>query len=98
MAEKTDLVDILQKQGLISAAQASQVKLEQINTGRDILELIQGRNWVSSKQIVAAQSELLKVPFVDLKDKAISSDILGKIPESVARHYCLIPFSSENET
>lgn len=98
MTEKTDLIDILQKQKLISAEQASQVKLEQINTGRDLTELIKQRNWVTAKQITAAQAELLKVPFVDLTDKAISTDALGKIPESVARHYTLIPLEIKGDT
>lgn len=98
MTEKTDLADILQKQNLISSEQVSQVKLEQINTGRDILGLIKERNWLSPKQIINAQAELLKVPFVDLAKKAISADILGKIPESVARHYTLVPFDLQGDT
>ncbi|MBM4402102.1 MAG: type II/IV secretion system protein [Candidatus Cloacimonetes bacterium] len=98
MAEKTDLADILQKQNLISSEQASQVKLEQINTGRDLLELIKERGWVTAKQIVAAQAELLKVPFVDLAKRSIPTEILVKIPESVARHYILVPFELQNDT
>ena len=96
MSTKTDLVDILQKQKLITSEQASQIKLEQINTGKNILDLVKQRNWVTSKQIINAQAELLKVPFVDLTDKAVSADVLTKIPESVARHYTLIPFQEEN--
>lgn len=98
MAGKTDLADILQKQELLTSEQISQIKLEQINTGKDLSEIIKGRNLVTPKQIIAAQAELLQVPFVELAGRAVSTDILSKVPESVARHYTLMPLEIDENT
>ncbi len=96
MAERTDLVDILVQNSVLNDEQASQIRLEHINTGREIKEIILERGIVNAKQIVQAEAKLLNVDFIDLSTKAISPEILSKIPESVARHYTLIPVEYSN--
>lgn len=91
MAERTDLIDILIQNKVVNEEQASQVRLEHINTGREIKDIILERGLTNSKQLVQAEAQLLNVPYIDLSQKAISPDILSKIPESVARHYTLVP-------
>lgn len=91
LAERTDIVDILVKSGVITEEQASQIRLEHINTGKELKSIVVERGLATSKQIVQSESQLLNVEFVDLSVKAISPEILSKIPESVARHYTLIP-------
>lgn len=98
MAEKTTIADILERQGVISKDQFSQVKLEQINTGKDVKEILAQRRLASEEQLLKAQAELINVPFVDLTTRPVSSEVLTQIPESVARHYTLIPFEKEGET
>lgn len=96
MAEKIDIADILAQKGILTSDQASQVKLEQINSGGDIERAIIDKGWANQTQLMEARAELLKVPFVDLSSIAISVETLSKIPESVARHYTLIPVHEEN--
>jgi type IV pilus assembly protein PilB len=91
MAEKTELVDILMQQGILTKDQVSQVKVEQINTGQDPEKIIMDRSWANEKQIIQARAQLLRIPFIDVTTLTVDPDILVQIPESVARHYILIP-------
>lgn len=88
---KTDLADILAAQGHLSQDQASQAKVEQINTGQDMEQILLDKGWVTIAQVIQARAEMLKIPFFDVSTTTVSSDVLVKIPESVARHYTLIP-------
>lgn len=96
MPKKTDLTDILRKKNLLTDEQVSEVKLEHINTGRDVKAILVERGLVKEKELIQAQAELLDIPFIELASVGLSPDILSKIPESVARHYLLLPFIEEN--
>lgn len=95
MPEKTELVDILKTRGALTPDQVSQIKLEQLNSGRAQADIIAERGWVPPAEVTAARAELIKVPFVDISTYAPSPEVLAKVPESVARHYTLIPVKEE---
>ncbi|PJC68428.1 type II secretion system protein GspE [candidate division WWE3 bacterium CG_4_8_14_3_um_filter_42_11] len=93
---KKNLEDILQKNGVLTPEQVSQVKLESVTTGFPIEKILIDNNWAVDEQIIKAKSELLNIPFVEVLEQKIPTEVLSKIPEPVARHYNLIPFSLEN--
>jgi len=93
---KKNLEDILQKNGVLTPEQVSQVKLESVTTGFPIEKILIDNNWAVDEQIIKAKSELLNIPFVEILEQKIPTEVLSKIPEPVARHYNLIPFSLEN--
>ncbi len=97
MTGKRNVVDILLQKKILTSDQASQVKVEQINTGQNVEKIILDKGWATEKQLVEARAEMLQLPYVDLSGLAIPTDILAKIPESVARHYTLIPIRLEDE-
>jgi len=97
MLKKDDLLDVLLKDSLITEDQASQVRLEQINTGHDLVSILLDRSFISPKQIALTNAKLLNIPFVDLAQSSFSPQVLSKIPESVARHYVLIPLDLKDE-
>lgn len=84
--------DILKDQGKLSDDQYSQARLESINTGRPIEDILIERKFATSDDVMRARSQLLGIPFIDLGGKAIPSDVLGMVPEPVARRYVLVPF------
>lgn len=98
MAQKIDLIDILQEKGLLDDAKVSQLRLEQINTGREIEDILREKDWVDSKEIVQAKAKQYNIPYVDLTTQAIAPEVLLKVPESVARHYILIPIEVKEST
>lgn len=90
--------DILASLGVLTADQVSQVKLAQINTGRQIKDILLEKGWATEKDILGAQARILDIPVIDLKDRPIGSEVLSKIPEAVAQHYVLIPFELKDNT
>ncbi len=91
------LADILVADKVITADAASQIKVESLNTGAAIEEILLKKKIVTPPQVSAAKAKLLGVPLVTLTGKGISPDILGFIPEPVARRYTLIPFDFDRK-
>src|SRR3972149_2945852 len=90
--------DILFDQGKIPQDKLSVVKMEAINTGKPVEDILLEYKFVSIEDIAAAKGALLNIPFIDLTGKAINPEVLQKIPEPVARRYTLIPFEYNKET
>ncbi len=90
--EGKDIATILASQGVLSEDKSQAVKLEHVNTGRSLREIISGHNFANEEQIAKAEAKLYNIPFVDLGEKAVSPEGLGLLPRAVAEHYVLIPF------
>ncbi len=84
--------DVLKDQGKLTADQYSLVKLEAINTGRAVEDILIEHKYSTPDDVMQARSQLLGIPFIDLTGKQINSEVLGMIPEAVARRYVLVPF------
>lgn len=84
--------DVLKDQGKLTADQYSLIKLESINSGRSVEDILVEHKYATRDDVMQARSQLLGIPFIDLTGKTISSEILGLVPEAVARRYVLIPF------
>ncbi|PJA49749.1 type II secretion system protein GspE, partial [Candidatus Shapirobacteria bacterium CG_4_9_14_3_um_filter_39_13] len=97
--EKT-IADILFAAGLLSEEKLKAVKLENINTGKPLEQIILTHNFANEQQIARAEAELYNIPFIDPTEKAVSPEGLSLIPRAVAEKYILIPFDyhrPENE-
>lgn len=98
MPQKNSTIeDILFQKGLITNDQLSAVKLESINSGHSVDQILIQHNLVPVDKITEAKAQLLNVPFIKLEGKAISSDILNLIPEPAARRYTIIPFEKQGD-
>lgn len=89
--------DILLRQGLLTPDQVSSLKLESINTGQPTDKIILDHNLVPLEKLSSARAEILRLPFMKLEGVSIRSDVLGLIPETVARRYRLIPFDKQRD-
>lgn len=100
MATTTDkgVEDVLFDQGKIPQDKLSLVKLEAINTGKPVEELILNHNFVSLEDLTGARGELLGIPYINPSTKPINAEILQLIPEPVARRYTLIPTVYDKKT
>jgi type IV pilus assembly protein PilB len=90
-SEKT-IADILFTTGILSEEKLKTVKLENINTGQSLKQIILTHNFANEQQIARAEAELYNIPFIDPDEKAISPESLSLIPRAVAEKYILIPF------
>ena len=100
MATTTDkgVEDVLFEQGKIPQDKLSLIKLEAINTGKPVEELVLDHNFVSIEDLTAARGELLGIPYINPTTKPISAEVLQLIPEPVSRRYVLIPFVFDKKT
>lgn len=89
--------DILADQGKLNPGMVAKLKVEAINSGRSVEDLITSQKLVDEETLVKAKSELMNIPFVDLRDRTITGDILSTIPETISRRYVLIPFELNKE-
>lgn len=91
------LVDILVQNKVITSEVASKVKIESINTGQSIEEIINRKKLANPTQVAQGKARLLGVPFVTLTGRGLSPEILNFISEPVARRYNLIPFDFDSK-
>ncbi|MBU0708200.1 GspE/PulE family protein [Patescibacteria group bacterium] len=97
MAERLTVEDVLKDLGVITDEQLSVVKLEQINTGKSIEDIVKEHAWATEIEIYQAKADLLGVPFIAVPEVEVDREVLSLIPEGVARQYVLIPLSKKGD-
>lgn len=85
------LVDILQKQGVLSGSDAVKIKQEESETGKSEEEIVIARG-ISPDKILETLSAYLNIPSKKIGKDSISFEILKYIPEESAKYYKTIPF------
>lgn len=96
--EKNNLLDVLLSDKAIGEDQYSLVKLESINTGKSIEQVLLDRGFVTEDELILAKSKVTGVPFISLSGKGVPADVLSFIPETLARRYVLIPLEFDKPT
>lgn len=91
-SKEKNLAEILASWGVLSPDKVKAVKLEQVNTGKPLKQIILGHNFASEEAVAKAEAQLYNIPFVDLRETAVSPESLGLLPQAVAERYTLIPF------
>lgn len=91
------LADVLFSEKVITDAQLEKVKLEQVNTGRSLEEIL-AEEGIAVSDIVKAKAKLLGTPYVNLAETAVSPEALNLIPKSVSERYKILPVSLDAET
>ena len=90
------IAEILFEKGLLTQDQLSLVKLESSNTGKPVEKIILDHKFATEETVGQARAQFLGLSFVTLSTLSIPADILGNIPEQVARQYTLIPFDRKD--
>ncbi len=87
------VLDVLQKQNIISPEHAQQVRQEHVSSGKAIETVLLDRKLATQQQLVQAKALFYDVPYVDLDEIGVSPEALNVLPESVARRYSMLPFA-----
>lgn len=91
MNKKIEVADLLLNQGLITASQLNNAKDEVKRTGLSIERAIEKLGYLSEDDIANVRASALGVPFMDLTDYIIDTDLLQLIPENMAKKYKAVP-------
>ncbi|MDP3800455.1 MAG: hypothetical protein Q8Q90_03480, partial [bacterium] len=70
---------------LVSAKNMELAEAEETETKRRLEDVLIRRGFVSEEMIAKAKAYVLGIPFVDLINQKIESDVLKIIPEPIAR-------------
>ena len=63
----------------------------------DIFNVLIDKKAVNEEELTKIKADFLGIPYIKLKDKLISNEILEEIPEKAALFYKFIPFEKDNE-
>lgn len=90
--------DVLAKRGLITSEQLSFVKNEAKRRQETPEQVLSQMAWVSDEELVKAKAEAIGVEFFEPSEQPISPEVLGYIPEDVAKRFTVIPIAKDKET
>lgn len=86
------IIDFLISEKVITQDQAKDVIKESKKTGKDAFNVVLNKNLVDEEKLTETKAAYLKVPYINLREKSISKEILKEIPEEAAAYYGFIPF------
>lgn len=89
------IVDILVAQGILTQQVADQVKLYEIQTGRNQEDILKEQHLVDETQLVKAKSQLYNIPYIDLTTIPVSPEALSSLPQQIAEKFKIFPFKIE---
>ena len=87
------LLDVLLQQQILSEEQANQVKLEQMNSGQPVDNILISNKYINEEQLTRARAEFNNIPFIKLSETGVSPEALSELPEIVAERFLMLPFS-----
>lgn len=91
--------DVLIEEGLITERQLKIVLEQQKNSteGKRLGDILIESDYVSELQFIQCLSKRLKIPFINLNNYPITTDIAQMIQESTARKYHLVPIARKDQ-
>jgi len=90
MVRKTN-IDLLIKKGVITQDQVAKAKEEAGKTGLTIEKALEKLGFISEVDIAQIMAESMGVPFMDLSDYLIDSEVVKLVPEVIAKKYKAVP-------
>lgn len=87
------VIDVLLEQGKLTQEQHDQIKLESVNSGKPVEQLLHEQELVDDEVVVQAKSQILNIPYVRPSQLGASPEALTAVPQSVANRYQIFPFA-----
>jgi type IV pilus assembly protein PilB len=91
-----NLADILVAQGALTEERAKQVKLAEVQSGKNQEEILKDQNMVTEEALVKAKASLYNVPYIDLTNLPSSPEALSVLPQEVAEKFNVFPISIDS--
>jgi len=88
---------LLARSGVATAEQITALKEEGVHSRRSLQDIVTEKNIIDQKDLTKAFADYAQIPFVELDTGKISSEVLKKIPERIARQYNAILFNIEED-
>lgn len=96
--QQATIEDILASVGTITKEQLEFVKSESKRRQETSEKIIASMKWVSDEQLAQAKAKVIGISYDNPAEHPISPEVLGYIPEEVAKRYMVIPVAKDKET
>lgn len=96
--KRINVIDLLLKKRLITSEQVDACKNEAKKTGLSLEKCLEKLGFVTEEDIGYITAEELGVPFIDLKEYILDSEVITHITESIAKEYKALPIFRVNNT
>ncbi len=83
---------------IVKKKDADRVLEKSKKSNADIFDVLISARIIDEESAIKAKAEFLSVPYINLKEKVIASDILNEIPEKAALFYKMTPFEKVGGT
>ena len=90
------VVKLLVSEGLVSAEQVQEAQAEVLKTHQPILTLLTAKKITDDETISHATAIVLKVPYVNLNNVRMDTEILTLVPHEVAERSMVVPLGEKN--
>lgn len=90
-AAQKQVEDNLVKDGLLSTTKLEELKKKAGDKSTPLFSLLVSEGTVSDEQLTHAIAKVTKVPYVNLSNAGIDSDVLALLPQDVAERYTAVP-------
>ncbi len=86
-----DIVDLLLKQGVLTAEQVARAKEEVKRTGMKLESALEKLGFINEEEVCRVKAESIGVLYMDLGNYLIDSELVKFIPENVAKKFKVVP-------
>jgi type IV pilus assembly protein PilB len=88
--------DILKNAGIISEENLQEALAHQsVDKSKRLGEILIQYGYVTEEQLLGALSARLGVPIISIQDQAVDMEAAGKIPQSIANKYRMLPIAQD---
>ncbi|MEK7158648.1 MAG: ATPase, T2SS/T4P/T4SS family, partial [Patescibacteria group bacterium] len=91
VSQTQQLLDFLLEKKLIFPAKIQELKEEGLETGKDLLALLEMKGGVAEEDLWRAKAQVAKMPYADLFGFSIVPEVLNLVGEELATTYQIIP-------
>jgi type IV pilus assembly protein PilB len=84
---------ILVSEGVISAEQLAEAVRMATSSGKKVQDEVVRLGYATGDKVMKALAKAYRMPFVDLTGIEVDEDVVGKLPESVARENSIFPLA-----
>jgi type IV pilus assembly protein PilB len=88
---------LLIRGGIATAEQVNSLKEEAVRSKYSLQELVSQHKIANDTTIIKAFSQYSQIPYIELDPQKITTDILNKIPERIARQYNSVVFQIDED-
>src|SRR5688572_10797008 len=89
--------ELLKRSGVATPEQITALKDESAHSRRQLQDEVVQQKLMNEETLTKAFAQYANIPFVTLDPNNITSDVLGKIPERIAKQYNVVLFKIDED-